>query len=86
MVSTTLEPTVTVALAVPTPSAVLGQEAGHALEIQPCPRVGREQRTCSKTTGESERASCLFPLRAARFCGARLACSSCSESGLLLET
>lgn len=90
MVSTTLEPTVTAVLAVPTPSAVLGQEAGHALEIQPCPRVGcgleREQRTCSKTTGESERGSCLFPLRAARFCGARLACSSCSESGLLLET
>lgn len=75
-------------------SAVLGQEAGQlvagcAVELQPCPRVGwgleREQETCPKMTRESERGSCLFPLHAARFCGARLACSSCSESGLLLE-
>lgn len=71
----------------PTSSAVLGQEAGQlvaerAVEIQPCPWVGcgleREQKTCLKTTRESERGSCLFPLHAARFCGARLACSSCS--------
>lgn len=74
----------------PISSAVPGQGAGHAVEIQPCPRVGcgleREQETCPKTTRESERGLCLFPLCVARFCGSRLACPSRSECGLLLET